>query len=71
MTSSVLHDLIFHGERRKNTVGREGREDTAVDEADIENVLSCNPIVEFALTQVLAKCFHLESLVQPLSKFNI
>lgn len=58
LSSTLLHDLIHPGQKRKNTVGKQQQnEDTVVEETDIERILNANPLVEHVIDIVVRKCF--------------
>jgi len=57
LASSLVHDLIFHGEKRKSSFPKQ---ETSVDIEleDIEKVLLGNPLIENMISEIMNHCFQ-------------
>jgi len=57
LASSLVHDLIFHGEKRKSSFPKQ---ETGVDIEleDIEKVLLGNPLIENMISEIMNHCFQ-------------
>ena len=57
LAASLVHDLIFHGEKRKSSFPKQ---ETSVDIEleDIEKVLLGNPLIENMISEIMNHCFQ-------------
>jgi len=57
--SSMIHDLVFKNEKRKNTFHMHEESNNNIDFSDIEKIFICNPLIEGMFSHVLNHCFQL------------
>ncbi|XP_023349311.1 TLD domain-containing protein 1 [Eurytemora carolleeae] len=62
LSLSLLHDTLYPGLKRKQTIGAEFDPYIEVDTGTLENIFIYNPLLELVLQNILAHCFQLKHL---------
>lgn len=57
LASSLVHDLIFHGEKRKSSFPKQ-ETNVDIELEDIEKVLLGNPLIENMISEIMNHCFQ-------------
>jgi len=73
LSESLLHDIKYPSEKRKNTFGKEitGDEDIDLEIDQIEKLINENQLIEYAINQVLSTSFNIKQKYSPKAKIPV